>query len=895
MTALVARIGRGSLTWAAGFLLASSAAAAPFAWTNIGPDAGSVESLGYDQANNLVYAGATVGGLWISSDGGQTWASGNPASGGVAAQTTIHTMIVLAGSPGTLVVGTDDGVWNTNLPASTSSSWVRTGAGFPANTKVNQITFAGANLVACTATQGVQVILSGTWTAENGGLGAAGSMNVHAFTSRTGGAGQIVIGTAAGVYVSSSTTPWTWVQQNGGLPASPDVRTAAGAGATGQEFLWGGLANGHGVYVSSWPVTGLLSWCQWNNGVLASFGGDVNSLVGDQNYLFALTTGGVFRTPYTVLPVCTAVPNWVVENSGLVVGARDVTAALIFPTPTGTPTPGAPPVAMLIGNFGDGVWRAANAPIPTPFAWSESDTNLRAGLVFDVRVNGTPSPAQVYGGLYGGVFRSADAGASWTRRNTGLTVSGNDFTLVHSVGILPSPSDSGGTSTTLVAGADFFTYLFRSTSSAATWSQAGVSIPIGGGSIGRILFDPINSNNVYLALVGNGSAVRGGVYKSTDGGVTWASASTGLPTIGAGPQVQEVGVQAVSTPVVYAGLNAGGASANDWVWRSTDGGGSWTQVASVPPVTGGNYGVASLDVDPNNVWVGLEGGALLQTGSGGTSWYDASASLAAAAGGTPIAGRPISAVHINPTNSSHVWASVSGAGVFESKDGGATWASLDPTHVPNKGVDSLRYDYATNRLYAGVVGNSILAYDLASRTPTVTATATVSATVTATATVSATASASASSTATGTASVTTTASNSSTPTGTSTATASITFTVTASATMTPTSTATPIGSGVVQPFPNPFHVAGGVPLRFAYQLPADQTVTITIYDGFENLVRGMTISAGSPGAAAGNNVQAPWDGKNDRGVFVTTGVYVAVVEAGGARLGNPVKIVVVNP
>ncbi|MBI4364374.1 MAG: LEA type 2 family protein, partial [Candidatus Latescibacteria bacterium] len=83
-------------------------------------------------------------------------------------------------------------------------------------------------------------------------------------------------------------------------------------------------------------------------------------------------------------------------------------------------------------------------------------------------------------------------------------------------------------------------------------------------------------------------------------------------------------------------------------------------------------------------------------------------------------------------------------------------------------------------------------------------------------------------------------------------------------------------------YPNPFH-AGRDAVRLSYVLAQDSPVRVAIYTLLGDLVREISLPAGSAGGAAGLN-EVPWDGRNGSGEIVRPGVYVARIEGSGARV-----------
>ncbi len=110
---------------------------------------------------------------------------------------------------------------------------------------------------------------------------------------------------------------------------------------------------------------------------------------------------------------------------------------------------------------------------------------------------------------------------------------------------------------------------------------------------------PANSSIVYA---GGSDSSQAGLYKSTNGGSSWASAGAGLTGV-----VIAIAINPTATNILYAGSRNG-------VFKSTDSGTSWTNT--------GCSDVRALLVDPGNpnvVYVGTGSGVYRST-TGGGSW-----------------------------------------------------------------------------------------------------------------------------------------------------------------------------------------------------------------------------------------------------------------------------------
>jgi hypothetical protein len=225
-------------------------------------------------------------------------------------------------------------------------------------------------------------------------------------------------------------------------------------------------------------------------------------------------------------------------------------------------------------------------------------------------------------------------------------------------------------------------------------------------SISKIFVDPTDSsgNTLYCSMVygaGSPSTTRG-IFKSLNGGVSWGRISS---VLGTGTTVTDMdytlipgGGGGTNTLVIYAGVRDSG------VWRSADGGATWTKWTG-GPATVGRVSLAA-DHTPGAgpaVYAVLESGpkvykstdhgvtwtACTDPGSfaGGQGWYD-----------LPIAQAPDGRVTLGGVS----YPFNGGKGVLESVDGGTTWVAID---VGTNGVyphtDHHAFLWVNGKLYNG--------------------------------------------------------------------------------------------------------------------------------------------------------------------------------------------------
>ena len=212
------------------------------------------------------------------------------------------------------------------------------------------------------------------------------------------------------------------------------------------------------------------------------------------------------------------------------------------------------------------------------------------------------------------------------------------------------------------------------------------------GSIGAITVAPSDPNVLY---VGTGSAdprgnvsVGKGLYKSTDGGDSWTL--MGLEKTG---QISAVQVHPDNPDVVYVAAlgNVFGPNPERGVFRSLDGGESWTKVQYVSDKTG----AIDLVMDPNNprvlyagFWTaerkpwtlidGSEEGGVWKTTDGGDSWSRLE-------GGLPDGLQGRVGIAVSPVNSKRIWviqetAEETKGGIYRSDDGGKSFTRINREH-----------------------------------------------------------------------------------------------------------------------------------------------------------------------------------------------------------------------
>ena len=241
--------------------------------------------------------------------------------------------------------------------------------------------------------------------------------------------------------------------------------------------------------------------------------------------------------------------------------------------------------------------------------------------------------------------------------------------------------------------------IFKSSDNGANWSPIFDEQDML--SIGDIA---VSKNNNDIIYVGTGEANAGGgslaydgdgIYKSTDGGLTWSS--KGLPDIGS---VGKVVIDPNDDATVYVGAMGPlfRLDANRGVYRTQDGGDTWENVLFLDD----NVGVIDMAIHPTQsntlyavTWqrertpsqrnYGGVNSGIHRSVDGGTTWTELNNGLPAT---TEIKGRisiDISQSNPNILYALYTTASGSISGAYKTVDGGNTWSSINSSQLLNVG------------------------------------------------------------------------------------------------------------------------------------------------------------------------------------------------------------------
>jgi len=407
--------------------------------------------------------------------------------------------------------------------------------------------------------------------------------------------------------------------------------------------------------------------------------------------------------------------------------------------------------------LGGGVFRRN---VSTGLTWQEGNTGL-TNLTVNVLVVDPILPDNVFVGTDGGVFHSIDQGATWTdisgdeitelggQQITALAVdptAGTIFAAAEGLGLWMTGSP-GGTWTAINTGlptpptsfsANILSAIisssfpansvllgtqaqgmFITTDAGATWTDFNGTPPLTATNIRGFAETPLHflaateegmfqreiAAGTQWDFLSSGSSARftdaivvepdgsfdagatfNGVFRSTDGGATWTEFNDGL----AATPIRQVVVHPTNANIMHAAGFGGG------VWSSTDGGLTWSPGGALGEDIDQSLttAVAISPVTPFTLYMGTQDEGILQSTDGGQTWNFFNDGLPS---------NPISTIAIDATGAT-LFAVVSGSGLFKRVPPG-TWsiAGDAPTTVTDVAISPA----ASNTLIATTNGDGV--------------------------------------------------------------------------------------------------------------------------------------------------------------------------------------------
>jgi photosystem II stability/assembly factor-like uncharacterized protein len=666
-------------------------------WTEIGPGniGGRTRQLVFEPGNpDVMYATAVAGGVWKSTNGGQSWVQLTDLA---IPNIAVNSLAIDPRSPSTLYAGTGEGYFNVDVVRGAGifkttdggRTWARLASTATADFRfVNDVVVSPRNsnrLYVATRT--------GVWMSTNGGntwnRGLNGSSVLGCFDLAVQPAGDqgfifascgtFDYGAASGIYRATddgggrNTWQQVYTETNIGrtslaiAPSNPNViyalaadaapgiyqdglravfrSDAAGAPGTWTTQVRNTDPNKLNTLLLSNPVFGVLAECHfgaksaffnqgWYDNVIAVDPIDPDRVWAGGVDLFRSDDGG---------------HNWGVASYWWFSGGVD-----------GTPT--------------EPNYAHADQHVIAFHPEYNGTTNKTMLVASDGGVSRTDDARANVGTAIENVCGSPVAGAvTWRSLNNGYAVT----QFYHGTVYPDGQTFFGGTQDNGTIHGSLQT---------SAWRE------IQGGDGGYVAVDPLNTSTLFAEFTGLS------ITRSRDGGATFTDATSGINN--------DPGFAFIA-PIHMNPANSQQLMTGGWyIWRTTNQADSWQRASAITPGQGSVSAIGVSPVNSNRAVIGMSDGFLLFSSAANSANHTTSWAFSRPRQGF------VSSVHWDPTNVDIVYATyatfntqTNQSHVYRSTDGGRTWTGLDgtgTTGLPDLPVHALIVDpLNTQRLYVG--------------------------------------------------------------------------------------------------------------------------------------------------------------------------------------------------
>jgi hypothetical protein len=256
--------------------------------------------------------------------------------------------------------------------------------------------------------------------------------------------------------------------------------------------------------------------------------------------------------------------------------------------------------------------------------WQSIGPDNVGGRVLAIAVNPTSPNVIWVGAASGGLWKSTTAGvgaSAWSYVNTGYPT-----VAVSSVAINPSNTNimyigTGEVGSTYARGqvgtpgarGTYGMGVLKSTNGGTTWSQTGLLFTFPQvTAVQKVLLNPLNPNTLY-------AITSEGTYKSANAGSTWTLVHNVLMGM-------DIVINPIDTTVLYAAYGQRNSTAGKGLYKTTNAGTSWTRLVSLDTTNFGRTSLALAPTNPQILYAGVADGTtsalrgLYKTTNGGTSW-----------------------------------------------------------------------------------------------------------------------------------------------------------------------------------------------------------------------------------------------------------------------------------
>jgi photosystem II stability/assembly factor-like uncharacterized protein len=346
------------------------------------------------------------------------------------------------------------------------------------------------------------------------------------------------------------------------------------------------------------------------------------------------------------------------------------------------------PETIFTNNYGGGNVKSKDGGV----TWLLASNGYTGALMLDVAIN-PQNPRIVYGAARSGIFRSTDGGATWQ----GLSTAPAQLATTYGVAVKPDEPN------VVLASQELLGQLYRSEDGGQSWTnvftvpnvEPGVDLKQHG--LKSIEFAaPPNSHVVYAGacrgsvalddIMNNAKKLSEGIFKSTNGGVSWVDASDANTT---DKCLTSIAIHPTNPNVVYAAAPYAG------VYKTVNGGTSWSLMPGLPADM---RSVAIHPANPSIVYAGALQGGVYRTVNGGVSWTPFKTGMEP--------NDPILALVIDPENPDVVWAGSRATGIYRWIPDEGRWTHVN-SGLSTRSIQALAISPDGQLLYAATSGEGV--------------------------------------------------------------------------------------------------------------------------------------------------------------------------------------------
>ncbi len=624
-------------------------------WSQVGPSniGGRIRAIAVHPSDpNTVYLGAVAGGVWKSTNGGSTWTALNDFMENLA----VCALVIDPANPNIIYAGTGEGFFNLDAirgagifkSTDAGNSWARLSSTNNSNFYyVNDLDINSTNGTLYAATR------KGLFASTDGGnsftglLTGSGGADVHCTDIEIAYTSPVRIYTAFGLFNQSA----IWLSSDGGVTFNQNYsqtnmgRIEIAISKSNPLVAYASFMSlstygaGHFVVTtnggSSWSAVNIpgpsfsgastyLGSQGWYDHILAVDPDNPNILLAGGIDNWKTTNAGSSWTQKT---------NWYSQSGAPPYAHADQHVYAFAPSNSNIVYLGNDGGIYKSTNKGE-TWTAINNNLPiTQFYYGAVNPTgtVYAGGTQDngtLRTTGSLSWSEILGGDGGATeidfnnpniiymeyvnfafFKSTNGGATFFKAMNGIPTGPNlyDGTTDRTLFITPFSMDPNN-SNIIVGG----TYrVWRTTNGAANWTAisgdlTGDGTGQNGANISTVIVAKGNSNVIYVGCS------NGRVQVTTDAGASWNLRNSGLPTLYA----TRIATDPNSPATAYVTFS--GFSSGNKIFKTTNYGVNWTNISGNLP----NIPVNCIVVNPadaNNLFVGTDLG-VFSTTNGGSSW-----------------------------------------------------------------------------------------------------------------------------------------------------------------------------------------------------------------------------------------------------------------------------------